>query len=54
MCLERDFEKGSIDNENSSDNLVGEITGNEVKNDKYNKGMPMRSQYSPKKEMINC
>ena len=54
LCLERDFEKSSIDSENSNDNLVGEITGNEVKNDKYNKGMPMRSQYSPKKEMYDA
>jgi serine protease inhibitor len=57
LCLERDFEKSSIGSDASDasgDNLVGEITGNEVKSDKYNKGMPMRSQYAPKKEMYDA
>lgn len=37
-----------------SDSDVGEITGNKLKDEIYNKGLPMRSQYSNKKEIYDA
>jgi serine protease inhibitor len=58
LCMERDFEKCSFNDNSSfaSDNSenMGEITGNTMKNDKINKGMPMRSQYNPKKTIYDA
>jgi serine protease inhibitor len=57
LCMERDFEKGSFDGSDVSDsasNNMGEITGNSMKNDRINKGMPMRSQYNPKKPIYDA
>jgi serine protease inhibitor len=60
LTLEREFGKSSFDersdnismNSNKS-NGVGEITGNQLDKDRIDRGMPMRSQYTTKKELYD-
>jgi len=47
LFVEREF------NQNSKDDKQGEITGNGMDNDEYDKGMPMRSQYTIRKPMYD-
>jgi serine protease inhibitor len=48
LFAERDFDKGNS-YDSDDENNVGEITGNTMKGDGINKGMPMRSQYNSRK-----
>lgn len=48
---ERNFEKKK--SSDSDDDNYGEITGNKLANDGIDKGMPMRSQYNPKKPIYD-
>jgi len=46
---ERDFGMNDNASQGSDSDNFGEITGNSMKQDQINKGMPMRSQYNPRK-----
>lgn len=53
LMLERQFGKSSFDDDSISNgsNEIGEITGNNINKNDIDRGMPMRSQYTMKKEI---